>query len=187
MLLPKDYVRFRLTGERATDVADASGTLLFDVANRRWSAEIAGALDIDLALLPRAFESPEVTGTVSAAGAAATGLRAGTPVVAGGGDQAAGAVGMGIVEAGLVSATIGTSGVVFAATSKPALDPKGRVHTFCHAVPGMWHVMGVTQGAGLSLRWLRDMMGGGPHLRSAAARPRPACRPAATARAGRRT
>jgi xylulokinase len=161
VLLPKDYVRFRLTGERATDVADASGTLLFDVANRRWSAEVAGLLDIDLALLPRAFESPEVTGAVSAAGAAATGLRAGTPVVAGGGDQAAGAVGMGIVEAGLVSATIGTSGVVFAATSKPALDPKGRVHTFCHAVPGMWHVMGVTQGAGLSLRWLRDMMGGG--------------------------
>ena len=161
VLLPKDYVRFRLTGERATDVADASGTLLFDVANRRWSAEIAGLLDIDLALLPRAFESPDVTGTVSAAGAAATGLRPGTPVVAGGGDQAAGAVGMGIVEAGLVSATIGTSGVVFAATSKPALDPKGRVHTFCHAVPGMWHVMGVTQGAGLSLRWLRDMMGGG--------------------------
>jgi xylulokinase len=161
VLLPKDYVRFRLTGDRATDVADASGTLLFDVANRRWSAEVAGALGIDLTLLPRAFESPEVTGTVSAAGASATGLRAGTPVVAGGGDQAAGAVGMGIVEAGLVSATIGTSGVVFAATSKPALDPKGRVHTFCHAVPGMWHVMGVTQGAGLSLRWLRDMMGGG--------------------------
>jgi xylulokinase len=161
VLLPKDYVRFRLTGERATDVADASGTLLFDVANRRWSAEIAGVLDIDLSLLPRAFESPEVTGTVNGAGAAATGLRVGTPVVAGGGDQAAGAVGMGIVEAGLVSATIGTSGVVFAATTKPALDPKGRVHTFCHAVPGMWHVMGVTQGAGFSLRWLRDMMGGG--------------------------
>jgi xylulokinase len=161
VLLPKDYVRFRLTGERATDVADASGTLLFDVANRRWSAEVAGVLDIDLSLLPRAFESPDVTGTVNAAGAVATGLRSGTPVVAGGGDQAAGAVGMGIVEAGLVSATIGTSGVVFAATSKPALDPKGRVHTFCHAVPGMWHVMGVTQGAGLSLRWLRDMMGGG--------------------------
>jgi xylulokinase len=161
VLLPKDYVRFRLTGERATDVADASGTLLFDVANRRWSTEVAGVLDIDLALLPRAFESPEVTGTVHAAGAAATGLRVGTPVVAGGGDQAAGAVGMGIVEAGLVSATIGTSGVVFAATSTPARDPLGRVHTFCHAVPGMWHVMGVTQGAGLSLRWLRDMMGNG--------------------------
>jgi len=178
VLLPKDYVRFRLTGERATDVADASGTLLFDVAHRRWSTEIAGVLDIDLRLLPRAFESPEVTGTVSAAGAAATGLKAGTPVVAGGGDQAAGAVGMGIVEAGLVSATIGTSGVVFAATTKPALDPHGRVHTFCHAVPGMWHVMGVTQGAGLSLRWLRDMMGGGltyDQLTEAAAGVPPGC------------
>jgi xylulokinase len=178
VLLPKDYVRFRLTGERATDVADASGTLLFDVAHRRWSTEIAGVLDIDLTLLPRAFESPEVTGTVHAAGAAATGLRAGTPVVAGGGDQAAGAVGMGIVEAGLVSATIGTSGVVFAATTKPALDPKGRVHTFCHAVPGMWHVMGVTQGAGLSLRWLRDMVGGGlsyDQLTEAAASVPPGC------------
>jgi xylulokinase len=178
VLLPKDYVRFRLTGDRATDVADASGTLLFDVAHRRWSSEIAGLLDIDLNLLPRAFESPEVTGTVSAAGAAATGLKAGTPVVAGGGDQAAGAVGMGIVEAGLVSATIGTSGVVFAATTKPALDPKGRVHTFCHAVPGMWHVMGVTQGAGLSLRWLRDMMGGGltyDQLTDAAASVPPGC------------
>ena len=178
VLLPKDYVRFRLTGERATDVADASGTLLFDVAHRRWSTEIAGVLDIDLTLLPRVFESPEVTGTVSAAGAAATGLRAGTPVVAGGGDQAAGAVGMGIVEAGLVSATIGTSGVVFAATTTPALDPKGRVHTFCHAVPGMWHVMGVTQGAGLSLRWLRDLFGTGltyDQLTEAAAAVPPGC------------
>ncbi len=157
VLLPKDYVRLRLTGDRATDVADASGTLLFDVAGRRWSADIAGALDIDPALLPAVFESPAVTGRVSADGAAATGLRAGTPVVAGGGDQAAGAVGMGIVEPGLVSATIGTSGVVFAATARPALDPGGRVHTFCHAVPNMWHVMGVTQGAGLSLRWMRDV------------------------------
>jgi len=178
VLLPKDYVRFRLTGDRATDVADASGTLLFDVANRRWSNAIADAVDIDLGLLPRAFESPEVTGAVDAQGAAATGLKAGTPVVAGGGDQAAGAVGMGIVEAGLVSATIGTSGVVFAATTKPALDPKGRVHTFCHAVPGMWHVMGVTQGAGLSLRWLRDMMGGGAsydQMTAAAAGVPPGC------------
>jgi xylulokinase len=160
VLLPKDYVRFRLTGDRATDVADASGTLLFDVAHRRWSDAIASAVDIDLGLLPRACESPEVTGTVSAQGAAHTGLRPGTPVVAGGGDQAAGAVGMGIVRAGLVSATIGTSGVVFAATTRPALDEGGRVHTFCHAVPGLWHVMGVTQGAGLSLRWLRDLVGG---------------------------
>ena len=159
VLLPKDYVRFRLTGERATDVADASGTLLFDVARRTWSRGMMEAAEIDEALLPRAFESPEVTGRVTAGGAAATGLREGTPVVAGAGDQAAGAVGMGIVRPGAVSATIGTSGVVFAATSRPALDRGGRVHTFCHAVPGRWHVMGVTQGAGLSLRWFRDRFG----------------------------
>jgi len=119
------------------------------------------AMEIDAAVLPRAYESPEVTGTVSAEGANATGLRQGTPVVAGGGDQAAGAVGMGIVRPGAVSATIGTSGVVFAATDRPALDPAGRVHTFCHAVPGRWHIMGVTQGAGLSLRWFRDQFGAG--------------------------
>jgi xylulokinase len=142
-------------------VADASGTLLFDVSRRDWSREMLAATEIDERLLPRAYESPEVTGRVSAEGAAATGLREGTPVVAGAGDQAAGAVGMGIVRAGAVSATIGTSGVVFAATDSPALDPGGRVHTFCHAVPGRWHVMGVTQGAGLSLRWFRDQFGAG--------------------------
>ena len=161
VLLPKDYVRYRLTGDRATDVADASGTLLFDVAGRQWSGDMLDAMEIDAAVLPRAYESPEVTGTVSAEGANATGLRQGTPVVAGGGDQAAGAVGMGIVRPGAVSATIGTSGVVFAATDRPALDPAGRVHTFCHAVPGGWHIMGVTQGAGLSLRWFRDQFGAG--------------------------
>ena len=161
VLLPKDYVRFRLTGERAMDVADASGTLLFDVAHRRWSAEMARAMDLDERLLPPVFESPEVVATVSAAGAQATGLREGTRVVAGAGDQAAGAVGLGVVRPGAVSATIGTSGVVFAATDRPALDPQGRVHTFCHAVPGRWHVMGVTQGAGLSLRWFRDQFGAG--------------------------
>jgi len=161
VLLPKDYVRFRLTGDKATDVADASGTLLFDVAARRWSEQMLAATDLESNLLPQAYESPEVTGLVSSAGAEATGLRAGTPVVAGGGDQAAGAIGMGLVRAGAVSATIGTSGVVFAASDKPALDPKGRVHTFCHAVPGYWHVMGVTQGAGLSLRWFRDQFGAG--------------------------
>lgn len=161
VLLPKDYVRYKLTGLHATDVADASGTLLFDVARRRWSREMLQAMEIDGALLPEAFESPQITGSVSAAGAAATGLRAGTPVVAGGGDQAAGAVGMGIVLPGAVSATIGTSGVVFAATDRPALDPRGRVHTFCHAAPGRWHVMGVTQAAGLSLRWFRDRFGSG--------------------------
>lgn len=161
VLLPKDYVRLCLTGERATDVADASGTLLFDVANRRWSEEMLAAAELDSSILPPAYESPEVVGRVSSTGAEATGLRVGTPVVAGAGDQAAGAVGMGVVRPGAVSATIGTSGVVFAATDRPALDPAGRVHTFCHAVPGRWHVMGVTQGAGLSLRWFRDTFGSG--------------------------
>jgi len=161
VLLPKDYVRFRLTGDKATDVADASGTLLFDVANRVWSGTMLDEMGIDASLMPRSYESPDVTGEVSHEGAEATGLTAGTPVVAGGGDQAAGAVGMGIVRPGAVSATIGTSGVVFAATDRPALDPGGRVHTFCHAVPGRWHVMGVTQGAGLSLRWFRDQFGAG--------------------------
>jgi xylulokinase len=161
VLLPKDYVRFRLTGDKATDVADASGTLLFDVTNRVWSGTMLDEMEIDASLMPRSYESPDVTGQVSREGAEATGLTAGTPVVAGGGDQSAGAVGMGIVRPGAVSATIGTSGVVFAATDRPALDPGGRVHTFCHAVPGRWHVMGVTQGAGLSLRWFRDQFGAG--------------------------
>jgi xylulokinase len=156
VMLPKDYVRFRLTGERAIDVADASGTLMLDVAGRKWSAEVLEAAQIDVSLLPAVFESPDICGKISAAGAQATGLAAGTPVVAGAGDQAAGATGMGIVTPGAVSATIGTSGVVFAATDRPALDPRGRLHTFCHAVPGRWHVMGVTQAAGLSLRWFRD-------------------------------
>ena len=156
VMLPKDYVRFRLTGERATDMADASGTLLLDVAHRRWSREMLQAAEIDERLLPSLHESPAVCGKVSDKGAAESGLRVGAPVVAGAGDQAAGATGMGIVSAGAVSATIGTSGVVFAATDRPALDPHGRVHTFCHAIPGRWHVMGVTQAAGLSLRWFRD-------------------------------
>jgi xylulokinase len=156
VMLPKDYVRFRLTGERATDMADASGTLLLDVAHRCWSREMLQAAELDERLLPSLHESPEVCGKVSNQGAVETGLRAGTPVVAGAGDQAAGATGMGIVVPGTVSATIGTSGVVFAATDRPALDPRGRVHTFCHAIPGRWHVMGVTQAAGLSLRWFRD-------------------------------
>jgi xylulokinase len=156
VMLPKDYVRFRLTGERATDMADASGTLLLDVAHRRWSREMLQAAEIDEKSLPALYESTDVCGKASSQGAAETGLRVGTPVVAGAGDQAAGATGMGIVAAGTVSATIGTSGVVFAATDRPALDPRGRAHTFCHAIPGRWHVMGVTQAAGLSLRWFRD-------------------------------
>jgi xylulokinase len=156
VMLPKDYVRFRLTGDRAIDMADASGTLMLDVARRQWSEEVLQAAEMDRSLLPTLYESTDVCGKVSAVGAETTGLAAGTPVVAGAGDQAAGATGMGVVTPGTVSATIGTSGVVFAATDRPALDPRGRLHTFCHAVPGRWHVMGVTQAAGLSLRWFRD-------------------------------
>jgi xylulokinase len=161
LMLPKDYVRFRLTGARAIDVADASGTLMFDVVHRRWSQPMLEIFKLDEAILPKVFESPEISGYVNEQGARACGLRSGIPVVAGAGDQAAGAVGMGIVKPGAVSATIGTSGVVFAATSKPVLEPGGRIHTFCHAIPNRWHVMGVTQGAGLSLRWFRDQFGAG--------------------------
>jgi xylulokinase len=161
VMLPKDYVRWRMTGERATDMADASGTLLLDVARRRWSKLMTDAAEVDEGLLPDLFEAPDVCSKVSSQGAAATGLQRGTPVVAGAGDQAAGAIGMGIVAPGTVSATIGTSGVVFAATDRPALERQGRVHTFCHAIPGRWHVMGVTQAAGLSLRWFRDQFGTG--------------------------
>lgn len=156
VLCPKDYIRYCLTGEFAMDMQEASGTLLLDVAHRRWSAEMAEAAAIPMQWLPRLFEGPEVCARISAAGAGATGLAAGTPVVAGAGDQGAGAVGMGILAPGSVSATIGTSGVVFAATDAPIKDPLGRLHTFCHAAPGRWHVMGVTNGAGLSLRYFRD-------------------------------
>jgi xylulokinase len=157
VLLPKDYVRYCLSGELATDVADASGTLMLDVAARRWSSGMLDAVGLRPGVLPALFESPEVCARVSPEAAAATGLAAGTPIVEGAGEQAAGAVGMGITRPGAVSATIGTSGVVFAATDRPALDPKGRLHTFCHAMPRRWHVMGVTQAAGLSLRWLREL------------------------------
>ena len=157
VLLPKDYIRWRLSGEHAIDVADASGTLMLDVAWRRWSTDLLDRVGIDVRLLPQVFESPEICARVSREAAAIVGVPAGTPIVAGAGDQAAGAVGMGITRPGAVSATIGTSGVVFAATDRPITDPKGRLHTFCHAVPGRWHVMGVTQAAGLSLRWLRDL------------------------------
>jgi len=161
LLLPKDYVRFCLTGEYASDVSDASGTALFDVVRRQWSFEMADRLGLDRSILPAVVESSALSGRVSPAAAQATGLAEGTPVVGGGGDQAASAVGNGIVEPGLVSCTIGTSGVVFAHTASPAYDPAGRVHTFCHAVPGAWHVMGVTQGAGLSLQWFRNQLAPG--------------------------
>ncbi|HEV2464155.1 MAG TPA: xylulokinase [Acidobacteriaceae bacterium] len=161
VLCPKDYVRYRLTGTYAMDVQEASGTLLLDVAHRLWSSEVARAAGIPESWLPQLFESQEVCAKISREASEMTGLSAGTPVVAGAGDQGAGAVGMGILEPGSVSATIGTSGVVFAATAAPTRDPQGRLHTFCHAVPRRWHVMGVTQAAGLSLRWLRDTIAPG--------------------------
>jgi xylulokinase len=161
VLLPKDYVRYRLTGEFATEVSDASGTAMFDVVNRRWSFEMMDGLGLDRAFLPACHESSEISATISATAAEATGLAAGTPVVGGGGDQAASAVGNGIVEPGIVSCTLGTSGVVFAHMEQVAYDPAGRVHTFCHAVRGKWHVMGVTQGAGLSLQWFRNRLAPG--------------------------
>ena len=156
VLLPKDYVRYELTGEFATEVSDASGTLLLDVAKRDWSTELLGKLDISRDLLPKVYESPEVSGTLSKQAAAALGLPEGVPVVGGGGDQAAGAVGNGIVATGTISATMGTSGVVFAHSDEMAFDPAGRLHTFCHAVPGKWHMMGVILSAGGSLQWYRN-------------------------------
>jgi xylulokinase len=161
LLLPKDYVRFRLTGELATDVSDASGTAMFDVVRRRWSFEAMDGLGLDRSILPKAYESSDVAGSISGRAAELTGLAAGTPVAGGGGDQAAGAVGNGIVKPGAVSCTLGTSGVVFAHMEKVAYDPQGRVHTFCHAVRDKWHVMGVTQGAGLSLQWFRNQFAPG--------------------------
>ncbi len=159
ILLPKDYVRYRLSGTYATEVSDASGTGLLDVANRRWSKELLSKLDIDSSLLPTCHESFEVSSKVSQAGAEAAGLTAGTPIVGGGGDQPAGAVGNGIVRPGAVSATMGTSGVVFAHTPEPGFDPLGRLQRGCHAVPGAWHVMGVVLSAGGSLQWYRNQLG----------------------------
>ena len=159
VLLPKDYVRYCLTGGFASDVSDASGTLLFDVRGRRWSQPVLKALGLPRNWFPDALESPEITGRISREAARATGLVAGTPVVAGGGDQAAGAIGCGVVEPGVVSATLGTSGVVFAACRLPAEGPDGRLHLFCSAVRGGWHLMGVMLSAGGALRWMRDELG----------------------------
>ncbi len=156
ILLPKDYIRFMLTGEYATEVSDASGMQLLDIPNRCWSDEVLNKLGIDKSLLAKVYESPEITGTITKKAAELTGLKAGTPVVGGAGDNAAAAVGTGVVEDGKAFTTIGSSGVVFAHTSNISIDKKGRVHTFCCAVPGCWHVMGVTQSAGLSLKWFRD-------------------------------
>jgi xylulokinase len=161
VLLPKDYLRFRLTGEYALDKADGSGTLLFDLAARDWSTEVLAALQIDPTWLPPTWEGPQVTGSVSADAAALTGLRSGTPVVAGGGDQAANAVGVGVVSPGAMALSLGTSGVVFATTDRPLFEPRGRVHAFCHAVPNRWHMMSVMLSAAGSLRWFRDAMAPG--------------------------
>lgn len=158
LLLPKDYVRLRLTGDHAVDKADAAGTLLLDLAGREWSPEVLAALRIDDAVLPRTYEGPDVTGTVTAQASTATGLRPGTAVVAGGGDQAANAVGVGAVAPGTMTLSLGTSGVVFGSTDRPLYEPDGRVHAFCHAVPGRWHMMSVMLSAAGSLRWFRDAL-----------------------------
>lgn len=161
VLLPKDYVRFKLTGEYAADKAGGAGTLLFDIRKRDWSEAVLDALEIDPAWLPSTFEGTSITGQVTPEAAEATGLAAGTPVVAGGGDQAAAAVGTGAVVEGILSLSLGTSGVVFASTDRPIVEPEGRLHAFCHAVPGTWHLMGVMLSAGGSLRWYRDALAPG--------------------------
>jgi xylulokinase len=158
VLLPKDYARFRLTGDYAMDKADGSGTILFDLKQRTWSNEMLDALEIPHAWMPPTYEGPEITGHISATAAAETGLAVGTPVMAGGGDQAAGAVGMGAIAPGVVSLTLGTSGVVFATTPSALVEPEGRLHAFCHAVPGRWHFMGVMLSAAGSLQWHRDTL-----------------------------
>ncbi|MBP8972267.1 MAG: xylulokinase [Anaerolineae bacterium] len=161
ILLPKDFIRFKLTGDHHTDLAGASGTLLLDVANRRWSQAVLDALNIPAAWLPKVHEGPQVTGVISEGAAALTGLQAGTPVVGGGGDQAAQATGVGAVQPGIVALTVGTSGVVFAPLASYAYEPDGRLHAFCHAVPGQWHFMGVMLSAAGSLQWFRDTLAPG--------------------------
>ncbi len=161
VLLPKDYVRYKLTGDYAADKADSAGTILFDVKARDWSAEVLEKLEIPREWLPETYEGPEVTGVISAEAAALTGLKAGTPVVGGGGDQAAGAVGVGAVEPGIVGLVLGTSGVVFASTDAPYIEKDGLLHAFCHALPGAWHLMGVMLSAAGSLQWHRDTLAPG--------------------------
>jgi xylulokinase len=158
VLLPKDFIRLKLTGALAMDKADGSGTMLFDLKKRNWSAEVIDALGIPGEWLPPTFEGPEVTGEVSAQASQSTGLRIGTPVVAGGGDQAAQAVGVGAIRPGIVALTLGTSGVVFAPTESYLIEPEGRLHAFCHAVPDRWHLMGVMLSAAGSLQWHRDTL-----------------------------
>jgi xylulokinase len=166
MLLPKDYVRYKLTGTYATDRAGGAGTLLFNLAGRDWSPEVLDALEIPAAWLPPTHEGPQITGEISVAAAEATGLKAGTPVVGGGGDQAAQAVGVGVVQPGIIALTLGTSGVIFASTDEPFIEPEGRLHAFCHAAPGRWHLMGVMLSAAGSLRWYRDTIAPGQEFES---------------------
>jgi xylulokinase len=161
VLLPKDYLRYRLTGDHAMDKADGSGTILFDLAARTWSSEVLTSLELEPRWFPPTFEGTEVTGTVTRLAAEATGLRVGTPVVAGGGDQSANAVGVGVVAEGTVALSLGTSGVVFATTNVALHEARGRVHAFCHAVPGRWHLMSVMLSAAGSLRWFRDALAPG--------------------------
>jgi xylulokinase len=161
ILLPKDYVRYKLTGEYATDRAGGAGTILFDLRARTWSPEVLLALNIPAAYMPPTFEGPSMTALLTSEAAGMLGLPSGVPVVAGGGDQAAAAVGTGAVCEGIVSLSLGTSGVVFATTDTPAIDPQGRLHAFCHAVPGKWHLMGVMLSAAGSLRWYRDTLAPG--------------------------
>ena len=160
ILLPKDYLRYKLTGDYASDRAGGSGTILFDLAKRNWSPEVLSALEIPAGYLPRTFEGTDATGTISPEAAVELGLSAGIPVYGGGGDQAAAAVGTGAVQSGIVSLSLGTSGVVFATTDSPAVEPEGRLHAFCHALPSKWHLMGVMLSAAGSLRWHRDTFAG---------------------------
>ncbi len=161
ILLPKDYVRWCMTGEFAVDKADGAGTILFDLKLRDWSPDVLAALDIPREWLPRTFEGPEVTGVITPAAAEATGLKAGTPVMGGGGDQAAQAVGVGAIRPGILALTLGTSGVVFASTGGPFVEKEGRLHAFCHSVPDTWHLMGVMLSAAGSLKWYRDTLAPG--------------------------
>jgi len=161
VLLPKDFVRLRLTGDHAVDRADGSGTILFDLGARDWSPEVLDALGIERRWLPPTYEGPSVTGKITPDAAAAVGLRSGTPVIAGGGDQAAAAVGLGSVAPGISSLSLGTSGVLFTTTDGPTVEPEGRLHAFCHALPDRWHLMGVMLSAAGSLRWYRDALAPG--------------------------
>lgn len=156
ILLPKDYVRYKLTGEFGMDKADGAGTVLMNLKARDWSDEVLAALEIPRAWMPPLYEGPQITGRLTPDAAAATGLKPGTPVMAGGGDQAAQAVGVGAVTEGIVALTLGTSGVVFATANGAFIEPEGRLHAFCHSVPGKWHLMGVMLSAAGSLRWYRD-------------------------------